>query len=596
MRTPRRALFIVVFAIFVLFAPSRARAQGTQLSNPEAIQLALDAVAAAKEGKFDECITKNKSSLEKEENARTRLHLSGCEARSGKILDALKDAQEALQQGLRSKDDALMKVARDRVVDLVKRLPKVTFQPPPNVGDLKVTFDERAVPSASFTKKFSIDPGHHTVHAEGTSNGLPLTYDEAFDVKEGQVLTVAITLKAAAAPGVLTPGQLRCMMEAKSQEEVEKCIPQSVRTMVVRMGTDIAGYTDSTHVHVFTPSVRASITSPTAGWNVGGSYLVDFVTAASPDIVSEASRRYRERRHVVSLTGGYKPGAFGAQAYGNVSTEPDYLSLSGGGALTLDLNDKLTTPRLAYTHSSDTIGRSDTPFDKWSHKFRTEEFEASCTFVLSPTTVLLVGATFAAERGDQSKPYRYVPLFPKNIAERVPSGASPDLVNLFRLQMRPTEQLPTERDRYAIGFRFAKRVGQTTLRLEERLYDDSWALKASTTDARYMLDLTKNLRVWPHGRFHAQTGTNFDQLAYTGVVSPQGQVLVPTWRTTDRELSPLVTLTGGGGARLALSSPESSTQVDLTVTGDAMFTQYFRALYIRSRVAIYGVVALDVEF
>lgn len=583
-------------AVLVLAVSPAARAQGTQLSNPEAIQLALDAVAAGKEGKLDDCIAKDRASLEKEENARTRLHLSGCEARAGKLLDGLKDAQEALQQGMRTKDDPLMKVARDRVLDLVKRLPKVTFAPPAGVSDLKVTFDERPVPSASLTKKFSIDPGKHSVRAEGVSNGLPLTYAETFDVKEGQVLTVQITLNAAATPGVLTPGQLKCMMEAKTQEEVEKCIPQSVRTLVVRMGTDVAAYTDSTHVHVFTPSVRASLNSPTSGWNVGGSYLVDFVTAASPDIVSEASRRYRERRHVVALTGGYKPGTIGGQAYGNVSTEPDYLSLSGGGAVTLDMNDKLTTPRLAFTHSSDTIGRSATPFSMWSHQFRTEEVEGSCTFVLSPTTVLLVGATFAAERGDQSKPYRYVPLFARNIAERVPAGASPDLVNLFRLQMRPAEQLPTERDRYAVGMRLAKRVGNATLRFEERLYADSWSLKASTSDARYMLDANRYLRIWPHGRFHAQTGTNFYQLAYTGLVSPQGQVIVPTWRTTDRELSPLMTITGGGGARLALSSPESQTQLGLTLTGDVMYTQYFRSLYIQSRVAVYGVLAFDVEF
>ncbi len=591
-----RALATMFTALSVLLVPSSARAQGTQLTNGEAIGFALEAVAAGKEGKLDDCIAKNKSSLEKEDNARTRLHLSGCEARAGKILDALKDAQEALQQGMRGKDDALMKVARERVVDLVKRLPKVTFQPPAGVADLKVTFDDRAGPNASLTKKFSIDPGKHSVRAEGTSNGLPLKYEEAFEVKEGQLLTVNITLKAAATPGVLTPGQLRCMMEAKTQEEVERCIPQSVRTLVVRMGTDMAGYTDTTNVHVLTPSARASVTSPTSGWNVGGAYLVDFVTAASPDIVSQASRRYREQRHVGSLTGGYKPGIFGVQLHTNLSTEPDYLSLAGGGAVSLDLNDKLTTPRLAFTHSSDTIGRSDTPFAVWSKKFQVNEVEASCTFVLSPTTVLLLGATFAAERGDQSKPYRFVPLFLRSIAERVPSGASPDLVNLFRLPMRPAEQLPTERDRYAIGFRLAKRLGQSTFRLEERLYADSWGLKATTTDARVILDITRHLRVWPHGRLHIQTGTSFEQLAYTGVVSPQGQVLVPTWRTTDRELSPLVTLTGGGGARLALSSPESSTQIGLTLTGDAMYTQYFRALYVRNRLAVYSVVALDVEF
>jgi hypothetical protein len=585
-------------AALLVLAPLRALAQQQQLTNPEAIQNALDAVNAAKEGNYEECVAKNKASLEKEDNPRTRLHLSGCEARIGKLLDSLKDAQDALQRGMKSNDEPMTRVARDRVLDLVKRLPKVTFIPPAGVTELKVTFDDRPVPNAALTKKFSIDPGKHVVKAEGASGGVLLNYEEQFDVKEGELLAVRITLKDAS-PGVLTAGQLRCMREAKTQEEVEKCLPQSVRTLVVRLGSDAAFYTDSTNVHVFTPSIRASFTSPTAGWNVGASYLVDFVTAASPDIVSTASRRYREQRHVVSLTGGYKPGVFGAQAYGNVSTEPDYLSLSAGGAIMLDLNDKLTTPRIGFTHSSDTIGRSDTPFEIWSKSFQTNEFEAGVTFVISPTTVLVTGATFGTERGDQSKPYRFVPTFQKDIAPQVPSGASPDLVNLYRLPMRPAEQLPVERDRYALAFRLNKRFLSmlTTLRLEERLYADTWAIKSSTTDARYMADLGRSIRVWPHGRLHAQTGANFQQLAYTGFISPQtGQVVVPTYRTTDRELSAMVTLTGGGGARLALNSPEAETQIGITVTGDAMYSQYFRSLYIRSRFAVYGALSLDIEF
>ena len=42
--------------------------------------------------------------------------------------------------------------------------------------------------------------------------------------------------------------------------------------------------------------IHAAVESPTAGWNVGGSYLVDVVTAASPDIVSEASPPVRDIR------------------------------------------------------------------------------------------------------------------------------------------------------------------------------------------------------------------------------------------------------------------------------------------------------------
>ena len=60
------------------------------------------------------------------------------------------------------------------------------------------------------------------------------------------------------------------------------------------------------------------IASPTSGWNVGGNFLLDAVSAASPDIVSTASPPFEEFRYGGGLTGGYKPGLFGAQ--GSVST------------------------------------------------------------------------------------------------------------------------------------------------------------------------------------------------------------------------------------------------------------------------------------
>jgi hypothetical protein len=170
-------------------------------------------------------------------------------------------------------------------------------------------------------------------------------------------------------------------------------------------------------------------------------------------------------------------------------------------------------------------------------------------------------------------------------------------VNQERLPFRPTEQLPRIRDRYAVGARFAHRFNGATLRIEQRLYNDSWSLKATTTDARYVLDLGRHLEAWPHMRFNAQTGTNFYQLAYSATVDNlTGQLVVPVYRTTDRELSPLVSLTGGGGGHFVLSPSDSKTQYGISVQADVMFTKYFDALFITQRTALYGTVGFDAEF
>ena len=562
--------------------------------NVDAFQKASAGLAADMAGKLDECISADNESLELEEQPRTRLHLSSCERRSGKLIDALRDAQKALESGIEKKDVAVMKAARARVQDLLTRIPHVTFQAPPGATDLHVTFDERDVPNESFAKKFSIDPGKHSVHAEGTLNGgVPLSSDQDYEVKEGELLTVKIALSSPPSE-YLTPGQLRCMLGAKSPEEVIKCLPQNRKNLVVKAGLDIAGYADTTNVYVFTPSVNGSITSPTAGWNVGGSFVVDIVSAASPDIVSSASLAYHEQRYAGVLSGGYKPGRYGVQLTGTLSDEPDYISAGGGVAVTADLNDKLTTPRLSVSRDHDMIGRGPNNFIS---SLDTTEVEAGVTMVLNSKTLMVVGATGQFERGDQSKPYRYVPMFDPGIVPFIPPGASAALVNKFRID-KPLEQLPTARDRYALGVRLNHRLGIATLRIDERIYYDSWQLKASTTDGRIVVDAGKRLRIWPHVRVNAQTGANFYQLAYgeSTNATTTGAPTLPLYRTDDRELSPLITLTGGGGARIALGSVEAKTQWGLNLSGDVMYTKYFDTLYITFRTAVYGTVGIDAEF
>ncbi|MBS2014661.1 MAG: DUF3570 domain-containing protein [Deltaproteobacteria bacterium] len=565
-----------------------------------AIKLIQEALKADQEGRLEECIEKDKAALKIEEMPRTRLHLASCESRNGKLVDALKDAQKALESGIQKRDAGVMKVARTRVKELLDRIPHVTFAPPAGVTDLSVKFDDRPVPTEALTKKFSVDPGKHTVFAEGSVNGFPSTYSEEIDVKEKEFVTVHITLKPPA-NDYITPGQIKCMLAAKSQEEVQKCLPQNRKNIVIRFAGDLSGYTDTNSVAVYTPGINASIASPTAGWNVGGNFIIDAVSAASPDIVSTASPPFEEYRYGGGVTGGYKPGLYGAQGSFNVSSSPDYVSYTGSLRLTADLNEKLITPTVGYSYSLDRIGRGPNnyldQFNSLKGRLHTHELEAGVTFVMSPTAILLVGGTASFERGDQSQPYRYIPMFdPDLVAPFVPNGATVDLVNRTRLPVRPLEQLPTERDRFAVGARFNKRLNNATLRLEQRFYIDTWGIKATSTDSRYMVDLSRHLRVWPHLRVHAQTGANFFRLAYSALLDPNGGLTLPLYRTGDRELAPLITATAGGGIRIGLGEPEGEVKYGITLVGDVMYTRYLKALYVTARTAVYGSVGFDVEF
>ena len=349
--------------------------------------------------------------------------------------------------------------------------------------------------------------------------------------------------------------------------------------------------------------MRASVTSPTEGWNVGVNYTLDVLSAASPDIVSMASPYYRETRHAGGVSGGVKVSEVNLQASANVSSEPDYLSLTGAFSATKDLAEKTVTPRLGLRYSHDTVGRTGPSFSTFSREFNTTEVEAGVTFVLSPYAVFTAGGTAGFERGDQSKPYRFVPMFSPGTAAKINANPSKyealktaDL-DAQRLAFRALDQLPTERDRFALAARLLWRVGDSTLRLEQRVYQDSWGLQASTTDARFMGGHQQDVPSVAARPFsHAGAKPDFYKMAYAGQVNAQGLVVLPTYRSTDRELGDMWTGTGGLGARMGLGNPEAETRYALSGAVDAMYSAFSESLFVQSRTALYATLALDVEF
>src|SRR4029079_6327645 len=124
--------------------------------------------------------------------------------------------------------------------------------------------------------------------------------------------------------------------------------------------------------------------------------------------------------------------------------------------------------------------------------------------VINPALVLGLYGDGIIERGDQSKPYRYVPVFDSADAPKISRGASIDDVSRLRIQARPLDRTPLERERYALTARLAWRGEGKTLRVEQRGYLATWGLKASTTDARLFVDVAERVMIWPHLRFHAQ--------------------------------------------------------------------------------------------
>jgi hypothetical protein len=376
---------------------------------------------------------------------------------------------------------------------------------------------------------------------------------------------------------------------AATPELAEKKKPSDIDTHV---SLEIGGYQDSNATTVLTPSISARIENPIAGWGVNGRYLVDVVSAASPDIVATASPRWVEIRNAGNIGGRYKPGNYGIGAGVVTSYTPDYLALGANVQLVQDFDDKLLTVTEGYSYGHDVIGRVGTPFSIFSRQLDYHHLSAGISRVVNASLVVGLNGDFILERGDQSKPYRYIPIFSPAVAQGVPAGASVDFVSSLRLQARPLEQLPLERDRFALSARLAWRLSSSTIRIEERGYADSWGLRASTTDGRWLFDIGDRLIVWPHVRFHVQNSVDFWQRTYT---APNVHDL-PALRTGDRELGALTNIGLGGGLRYSFGKRGKLDDIALTGSADVTRTGFSDTLYVKERWSILLVSAVEVAF
>ena len=364
--------------------------------------------------------------------------------------------------------------------------------------------------------------------------------------------------------------------------------------LVTRTATEATGYADTDHVDIFSPSISASIGDDVAGWSVGGHYLVDVVSAASVDIVSTASKGYHEIRQGGGAEATAKLGSATAGVSGVVSSEPDYLSLAGGATLSFDVLEKNVTPYLGLSYGDDKVGRTDLPRSFWRDK-QTTSGQLGVTFVVDRATIASLQGDAIAESGYLAKPYRYVPLFSAAEIAAIRPGASIAQVNATRLAARAAEQVPDQRHRFALTGRIAHRFEDSTLRLDERIYADTWGLWASTTEFRFLVDVARRLTLWPHVRIHAQNSVAFWRRAYMAQSGDNGSIEPPVIRTGDRELSELVTGTVGGGVRFKLVDDLQKPWA-LVFELDGSYEHYFDAIYISQRLSAFSTMAIETQF
>jgi hypothetical protein len=364
-------------------------------------------------------------------------------------------------------------------------------------------------------------------------------------------------------------------------------------------GASIQSVDDGTRV--VTPAAAARLGDVNRGWWARAGYLVDVISGASVDVVSAASQagsgavHWNEVRHVGTLGGEYKPASFGIRADSAFSTEPDHLFFSGSGMLEWDVGSGPVTLLAGYSRSRDVIGRTGTPFSKFSHGVDEDQLTTGVAIRSARSTDWLLLANIANQRGDATDPYRYVPFFTVDVAPTIENGASAKRVNAARLPFLAIESLPATRDRYIGLGRLIHRFGAQTLDAVQRVYVDSWSVVASTTQIACAWSITPRWTLTPRLRLHVQTGADFWHRAYA-VSSSEASFDVPRYRSGDRRLSPLETSSGGLDVSFAMGSADRPAAWSFLLGSDFANTQYFDALYVTSRNSLLTTFAIQGAF
>lgn len=310
---------------------------------------------------------------------------------------------------------------------------------------------------------------------------------------------------------------------------------------------DALVYADTDAVQIYSPQASVRYRLDPDGGAVSARATVDVISAASVDVVSQATPHFDEVRYQADLAaskafGDHTPGL----AY-RFSIEPDYLSHGIGGSLQSRLGTPDSVLALGYDLTLDTVTRSGSPNAAFEESLTTHTANIGLTQVLSSRSLVRLVYTFTAQNGYMEKVYRHVPLFTAAAIARAQADGVPlglDNFDQYRLSERPPEEVPDRRLRHAIALRAMHYVpsAKVALRLDYQFYVDDWGLLAHVLEPSVRWQVSDRVELGAFARGYRQNAASFWRRTY--VVDDAGSL--PEYRTADRDLSPYTAMTVGG--------------------------------------------------
>ncbi len=280
-------------------------------------------------------------------------------------------------------------------------------------------------------------------------------------------------------------------------------------------------YADDDHTQVISPVIEGHAELGEHD-TLDAGYLVDAVTSASIDVVSQASpTTIHDVRHQANVSGAHRFEDTTARAGYTYSTENDYDSHNLNVGLQRTFDGKNTTFAAGYGISVNTVGMVD---DRtFGRDLTIHRVTTSWTQIVTPRLATQLGYELAVAHGFQASPYRFVPV-------RTSDGAAPE--------MWVPEADPDDRVRHAVVVGANRHLaGSGALQGDYRIYRDTWGITSHTIGARWFVDLTDDVELRLRSRFYVQDGASFYRARYDRL---------ERYMTVDRELSAMWSETVGG--------------------------------------------------
>lgn len=273
-------------------------------------------------------------------------------------------------------------------------------------------------------------------------------------------------------------------------------------------------YVDDDHTQVVSPLVRAQAdATPTT--NIQAGYVVDVVTSASVDLVTQASARtIHDVRHQGSLGASQVLGEWTASGSYVYSTENDYASHGLSLGLERRLFENSTTLAASYALSRNDVGRAG---DRNFHRdLQVHTLGATWTQIHTPDLATQLTYTYAAADGFQASPYRFVPV-----------RSSPH--ELARMWVPESD--PKQRYKHAVTAGANLHLfADSAMQGDYRYYRDTWDIVSHTFQLRYLVSFSDTVELRLRNRFYTQSAASFYRGNYDEVL---------TFMTIDRELGRL---------------------------------------------------------